>query len=107
MPGVYRLKRCPVCDIEHRKRGPYCSKSHAQSDRKVSEETKQKISDTHIQRFSDRESDAYLDTVDNVLKAAAKAKGIDTTPVPPQIPNRFIDDHREVIDGDYWIEDGY
>jgi len=27
MPNVYRLKECPACGAEHRKRGPYCSRS--------------------------------------------------------------------------------
>ena len=27
MPNVYRLKECPTCGAEHRKRGPYCSRS--------------------------------------------------------------------------------
>ena len=57
--------------------------------------------------MADREGDTYLDTLDNIAKATAASKGIDTTPVPPQIHNRFIDDHHEVIDGDYWVEDGY
>ena len=29
MPGVYKKKNCPYCGVEHRKRGPFCSKSHA------------------------------------------------------------------------------
>jgi hypothetical protein len=27
MANVYRLKECPHCGAEHRKRGPYCSRS--------------------------------------------------------------------------------
>lgn len=29
MPNQYRKKNCPYCGIEHRQRGPYCSKSHS------------------------------------------------------------------------------
>lgn len=33
MPGVYKEKKCPYCGVTHRKRGVYCSKSHANLDR--------------------------------------------------------------------------
>jgi len=45
MPGVYRLKECPVCGAEHRKRGPNCSRSCAATLRSHSQETKTKIAD--------------------------------------------------------------
>jgi hypothetical protein len=45
MPGVYKLKNCPKCDIEHRQRGPFCSQSCA-NQRESSEEKKEKISAT-------------------------------------------------------------
>ena len=107
MAGGYRLKTCPVCGVEHRKRGPYCSRSHAASDRVYDEQTKQKIRDSNKARLADRSSDAFLEAMDNLRAATAKSHGIETTPVPPQIPNRMIDDHHEVIDGDYWVDDGY
>ena len=31
MPNQYRLKQCPVCYTEHRKKGNYCSQSCANS----------------------------------------------------------------------------
>lgn len=40
---VYRLKVCPVCNKEHRQRGPNCSQSCANSARRHTEESKQKI----------------------------------------------------------------
>jgi hypothetical protein len=43
MPNQYRKKNCPVCFIEHRKKGNYCSQSCANSDRTVSDESKKKI----------------------------------------------------------------
>jgi hypothetical protein len=45
--------------------------------------------------------------VDNLRAATAMSHGVDTRPIAPMIPNNHIDDHHEVIDGDYWIEDGY
>jgi len=45
MPGVYKLKNCPKCGVEHRKRGLFCSQSCA-NQRESSEEKKEKISAT-------------------------------------------------------------
>lgn len=100
MAGIYRKKNCPVCGVEHRKRGPYCSRSHAASDKKVSEETKQKLSEAGLKRYEDKSSDDYLNTVDNLRQATAVSKGRDTTPVPPR---QRIDRSGETIDGDYWM----
>jgi hypothetical protein len=107
MAGVYKLKICPVCNIEHRKRGLYCSASHAAQNRIRTDELKQNISKAHIERLADRTSDAYLDQLEAVKTAGLASKGIINTPVAPLLQNQWIDDHREVIDGDYWIEDGY
>jgi uncharacterized Zn finger protein (UPF0148 family) len=100
MAGVYRKKICPVCGIEHRKRGPYCSRSHAAQDRTHSTETIEKITQSNKARVADRTSDTYLDAVDNLRAATAMSKGRDTTPIPPrQRPDRA----GETIDGDYWV----
>lgn len=107
MAGVYRLKTCPICGVEHRKRGPYCSASHARKSRVITDETKEKLSVTHTKRLADKTSETYLAAVDNLRAATAMSHGVDTRPIAPMIPNNHIDDHREVIDGDYWIEDGY
>jgi hypothetical protein len=100
MVGIYRKKICPVCGIEHRKRGPYCSRSHAAQDRTVSAETKQKLSDAGLKRYEDKSSEQYLDTVDNLRQATAVSKGRDTTPIPPRRPENRAG---ETIDGDYWV----
>jgi hypothetical protein len=100
MPGVYRKKNCPVCGIEHRKRGPYCSRSHALSDRNISDDTRAKLSEINKARYEDKSSDDYLDTVANLRQATAVSKGRDTTPIPPR---QQSDRSGEVIDGDYWI----
>jgi len=41
MPGVYKLKNCPECKKEHRKRGPFCSQSCHNSHREVSEKQRE------------------------------------------------------------------
>ena len=43
MPGVYKLKKCPNCGVEHRKRGQHCSQSCANTGRELSEESKETI----------------------------------------------------------------
>jgi hypothetical protein len=43
MPGIYKLKRCPTCDKEHRKKGLFCSQSCSNTNRPVSDETKSKL----------------------------------------------------------------
>ena len=100
MAGVYREKQCPVCGITHRKRGPYCSRSHALSDRTHSAETKAKISEAGLKRYEDKTSEEYHDTVANLRQATAVSKGRDTTPIAPRIP---IHRDGESIDGDYWV----
>jgi len=100
MPGVYKKKNCPVCGIEHRKRGPYCSISHALSDRVVSKETVEKIRESNKARVADRTSDAYLEVTDNLRAGQLASKGIITDPVPPR---QRIDRAGETIDGDYWM----
>ena len=102
MPGVYRKKNCPVCGIEHRRRGPYCSRSHAAQDRTISTETKAKLSESGLKRYEDKSSDEYLDTVANIRQAAAVSKGRDTTPIPPRKVSTYLQ-NGETIDGDYWI----
>lgn len=49
MPGVYRLKSCPECGKEHRKRGLHCSQSCAQVNKKLTDEHKEKLSEKAIE----------------------------------------------------------
>lgn len=53
MPGVYKLKECPTCKKEHRKKGKFCSQSCANSliqlGREHTEETKQRITQKVIE----------------------------------------------------------
>jgi hypothetical protein len=41
VPGVYKLKSCPHCKKEHRKKGAYCSQSCHNSFREVSEKQRE------------------------------------------------------------------
>ncbi len=100
MVGIYRKKICPVCGIEHRRRGPYCSRSHAAQDRTHSAETIEKITQSNKARVADRTSDAYLEATDNLRAAQKASKGIRTEPIAPR---QHSDRAGETIDGDYWV----
>lgn len=41
MPGVYRKKNCPNCNVEHRKRGLFCSQGCHNSYREVSDKVRE------------------------------------------------------------------
>ena len=49
MPGVYKLKSCPECGKEHRKRGLHCSQSCAQINKELTNEHKEKLSEKAIE----------------------------------------------------------
>ena len=52
MPNVYKLKECPTCGAEHRRRGPFCSRSCASRARVHSQETKTKIADSNREHMA-------------------------------------------------------
>lgn len=56
MPNVYRKKICPACDVEHRRRGPYCGRSCATKGRVLTDEHKEKLRQT-TKRFMNSGSD--------------------------------------------------
>jgi hypothetical protein len=43
VPGVYKLKNCPNCKKEHRKKGNFCSQACSNSHREVSEKVIENI----------------------------------------------------------------
>lgn len=43
MPGQYKLKECPQCGANHRKKGAYCSQSCASKDRPVTEDHRRSL----------------------------------------------------------------
>lgn len=90
MSNVYRKKNCPYCNVEHRKRGEYCSASHAALDR--SEEAKKKVSDW--MKYSDRGQE---------LTGNLKNQEIDELPSVGGITNRSSNSF--VSDGDLWTSD--
>lgn len=105
MANTYREKTCPTCGTKHKKKGKYCSRSCGNA-RTFTPEQKQNLSDKAVERYYTDE-EYRLNNMDHIRQAINASQGIITDPVPPQIENRWLDDHREVVDGDYWIEDGY
>jgi len=43
MPGVYKLKCCPQCGTDHRKRGLFCSQACHNSHRTVSDKVRENM----------------------------------------------------------------
>lgn len=72
MPGVYRLKTCPQCGKEHRRRGPYCSKSCSNAYRVVTDDTKLKMSQTRREYAETPEGIAHYQVISNMLVASHK-----------------------------------
>lgn len=88
MPGVYKRKNCPYCNVEHRQRGPYCSKSHANLDRKP--EVYEKVSE--FMKHTDRGRE---------LTANLKNQEIDEL---PQFSNLVVKPSNSFVsDGDLWV----
>lgn len=52
MPNVYRLKECPTCGAEHRRRGIHCSRSCGQKGKSKSEDHKRKIADSNREHMA-------------------------------------------------------
>lgn len=60
MPGVYKLKNCPKCGVEHRKRGAFCSQTCA-NQREASEEKKEVLREKQLE---------YAQTPEGIATAA-------------------------------------
>lgn len=85
MPGVYAKKDCPNCKKTHRGRGQYCSISCANTGRKLSEETKQKLS---------KKSTEYRRT----------PEGIATTKTIARVTEKRHDINQKIKEGHYILE---
>lgn len=102
MSGVYRLKECPSCGVEHRKRGQYCSQSCANSERVTTPETKKKLAEAN------REYNQSPEGIANARRAAERMalmnKGLESDQVTIEdfavdIPDiRGLDDY-DGLDG--------
>jgi hypothetical protein len=94
MAGIYRLKKCPSCGTEHRKKGNYCSRSCGNK-RTFTDEYRDKLSLGQAARALTDEGEAHR----YMLQQHAKKQDLDWHIKPP------VDQGGEVIDGDFWVED--
>ena len=102
MPNQYRKKNCPVCFVEHRKKGAYCCQSCANSDRTVTEEQKKKIKKSIAEYQNSPEGVANAQR--QSVRASAMRAGeelpvtledfcVDLPDFPPELPEGY--DHAE------------
>ncbi len=95
----YKLKNCPTCDKEHRKKGPYCSQACANSDREVSDNVRDNMRKVAHEFRQTPEGIAQMKMIANtVYKADEYAVGI------PDV--RTLDDYDEFLrdyqNGENW-----
>ena len=59
-PRTREERNCPTCGVTHRGRGPYCSKVCSNKGREVTQEQKQKTSESMVKHMnSDHDSAEY------------------------------------------------
>ena len=100
MPSVYKKKICPECYTEHRKRGPFCSKICSNKARIVTQETKQKQSESMSKFMNSRN-----DTAEKIISSlqASKDEGEEGLALP-QSPDP-IGNNQFRAGRDLWTED--
>ena len=99
MPGVYRLKKCPTCGTEHRKRGQYCSRSCG-NHREFNQQHRENLAKSAYERMTNTDEGQLL----AFRLAELKRTGLsdeDYTLLPPNsdtTPDGFV------AGGDFWTE---
>jgi len=100
MPSVYKKKICPQCYSEHRKRGPFCSKICSNKARIVTQETKQKQSES-MSKFMNSGNE----TAERLIWAINSTRDEREEGFPlPQVPDP-IGNNQFVAGRDLWTED--
>ena len=98
MPGQYKLKTCPVCNTEHRKKGQYCSQSCANSTRQQTTDTVNKIKRSVAEYQSSPEGLANAQrqslrmTAINAgeeLPVTIEDFAVDIPDLPPELPDGY------------------
>ena len=97
MPGVYKEKECPTCKKTHRKRGLYCCASCAASNRILTDDVKEKISDGMRE---------YYNTPEGIAQAAINNRRVLSDRIGGPAPVT-IDEFTVDIPVIYDIPDGY
>lgn len=108
MPNVYRLKECPTCGAEHRRRGPYCSRSCAQKGRVKTDDHKRKIADANREHMASDKPSAEKSKW--IITQQRKGQGkteetlnqeIDSWTIIP--PHQLDRQYEKDADGDIWF----
>lgn len=100
MPSVYKKKLCPECYTEHRKRGPFCSKICSNKARIVTQETKQKQSES-MSKFMNSGNE----TAEKIIWSLQASKDEREEGLPlPQTPDP-IGNNQFRAGRDLWTED--
>lgn len=97
MANVYREKTCPACNKTHRKRGEYCCASCAASNRVLSDDVKEKISEGMREFYTTPEGVAAA-SVNN-----RRVNALRVNEAPPVSIEEFTVDIPTIYD----IPDGY
>jgi hypothetical protein len=110
---TYRTKSCKYCGIDHKKRGPFCSKICSNKNRTHSDETKAKMSAS--QSVAQRVPEVLEKTWHQRTKAQLKSHAMhrkenldnvelepDNVYLPPMRPT--LPTTKFVQDGDLWEE---
>lgn len=85
MPNQYRLKNCPTCGVEHRKKGPYCSRSCGNG-REFTEEQKKNLRVKNREYYQTPEGIATAKKISSV-NSGEVASGVDIDEWSVDIPD--------------------
>ena len=109
---TYRQKTCPYCGAQHKKRGPFCSKSCSNRNRTLSDTTKAKIghSQSATAQKTERSPGQWEVLTRNQLnkrnQTLPKTEEVMTDPndihLPPMQPS--LPPNQFVASGDLWTE---
>jgi hypothetical protein len=108
---TYRKKSCPVCETEHKQRGPYCGKSCSNKARIVTKKTRAKMSESQAIRATTHEAEesgwSFRETGKRKLLARNAKVSADDFEMNPE--NVYLPPMKDntpngsfVADGDVW-----
>lgn len=101
MSGVYKEKKCPNCNILHRKRGNYCGQSCANESRIITEATKEKMARSNAEYLMTPEG------VANSRRASFRLSSRHAGAPPPVTVEDFLVDIPDTTDLSDYDLDGY
>lgn len=97
MPGVYREKTCPTCNVKHRRRGEHCSQSCANTGREATEKMRQNMRKVSYEYGLTPEGIAQKKMINSI---SSEEFAVDIPDIPPDIAD--IDMFNEYERGEKW-----